>query len=527
MVSILIAESDTNLYKELMILYINRMPSQINFERSFASNSLSEYWSEDNDVNPRDVYKSTKKKYKFDCPMCKHSFMKELGEISRPTKGGFCPYCTNRMLCDNNNCKKCNKNSFASDVRSKYWSNLNEVSARQVFKYSAKKFYFDCNVCKHIFLMSLVQISQGQFCQFCGCAQLCTDNDCNSCYEKSFASEPNSKYFSKLNKVDPRDLFKSSHKKYLFDCDICKHSYMSTLNTMTKIKRRVCPFCTNKLLCDDLKCNFCKEKSFESHTKKIYWSEKNKVKPRDVFKSTHEKYWFKCDICDHEFKISLNDVTTGKYCPYCANKKLCNNDCDSCKEKSLESSPMAKYWSIENNTEPRFVFKYARVKYKFDCPNCNKIYVAKPNSVSRGFWCGCTKNKTEKKLYDFLDDNYDSVIDAQKTFKWCRNKKLLPFDFYIADYKLIIELDGPQHFRQVSNWASPEQCQTSDKYKMDLANEHGYSIIRICQEDVYGDKNNWQRLLDYIKEYSKPRNIFIGDIYATDKFWSKLKHTQA
>ena len=500
------------------------MPAQISFERSFASNALSEYWSDDNDKDPKNVYISTKKKYKFDCPVCKHSFMKALNEISRTTKGGFCPYCSNKKLCDDNDCKSCNERSFASDTRSKYWSSINEVSPREVFKYTSKKFYFDCNVCKHTFIISIAQVSLGQFCQFCGHTQLCTDNDCDFCYKKSFASHPNSKYLSKLNNVNPRSLFKSSPKKYLFDCNVCKHSDMISLQSMSGANR-ICSFCTNQRLCNK-KCNFCKKKSFASSSKKKYWSEKNQVKPRDVFKSTHKKYWFNCDVCDHDFEASPHNVTIGHFCPYCSNNKLCNSDCDSCKEKSFESSPMAKFWSTENNIDPRFVFINANIKYKFDCPNCNKIYVASPNSIFRGVWCKCTKHKTEKKLYEFLDTNCDSVIDTQKTFKWCKNKHSLPFDFYIADYKLIIELDGAQHFRQISNWKSPEQRQKIDKYKMDLANKHGYSVIRIWQEDVFGDKNNWERLLDYIKEYNKPRNIFIGDVYTEYEFWTKIKHIQ-
>lgn len=91
----------------------------------------------------------------------------------------------------------------------------------------------------------------------------------------------------------------------------------------------------------------------------------------------------------------------------------------------------------------------------------------------------------------------------------------MPFDFCIKDYKLIIELDGEQHFKQVSNCQSPAETQKNDKYKMKCANDHGYSVIRIYQLDVWNDKNDWKsNLIDAIKKYDDVENIFIGDIHS-------------
>ena len=71
-----------------------------------------------------------------------------------------------------------------------------------------------------------------------------------------------------------------------------------------------------------------------------------------------------------------------------------------------------------------------------------------------------------------------------------KNNRYMPYDFVIEEYKVIIELDGIQHFKQVSNWDSPEETQLRDKYKMEKANANGYSVIRILQDDVYNDKYN-------------------------------------
>ena len=48
--------------------------------------------------------------------------------------------------------------------------------------------------------------------------------------------------------------------------------------------------------------------------------------------------------------------------------------------------------------------------------------------------------------------------------------------------KIIIELDGAQHFIQVSNWKSPKETIENDIEKMRLAVYNGYYVIRIEQE---------------------------------------------
>jgi very-short-patch-repair endonuclease len=73
----------------------------------------------------------------------------------------------------------------------------------------------------------------------------------------------------------------------------------------------------------------------------------------------------------------------------------------------------------------------------------------------------------------------------------CKNIKHLPFDFILKEEKIIIELDGPHHFRQVSNWGNFLENQKRDIYKMKCANENGFSVIRILQEDVFFDKYDW------------------------------------
>lgn len=95
-------------------------------------------------------------------------------------------------------------------------------------------------------------------------------------------------------------------------------------------------------------------------------------------------------------------------------------------------------------------------------------------------------------------------------------KRHLPFDFVLETYKLIIELDGKQHFEQVSNWCDPEETLKTDNYKNQMAIENNYSIIRISQEIVWNDDEDWEnQLINTINIIDKNKcEIYkIGKVY--------------
>ena len=128
--------------------------------------------------------------------------------------------------------------------------------------------------------------------------------------------------------------------------------------------------------------------------------------------------------------------------------------------------------------------------------------------------CGCPNciNKTEYKFYEKIKEIYPT-IKRQYKVEWCKNKQRLPFDFAIEELKIIIELDGEQHFTQVSNWTSPEIQIEKDKFKTNCANKNGFSIIRILQDDVSKDKFDWlteiQTNVSKITNEQTIQNIFI------------------
>jgi very-short-patch-repair endonuclease len=414
----------------------------IPFERSIASHPKSKFWSTKNKLKPEQVCKSSDKKLWFNCDNCCHEFIKQIKGIS---KGEWCPYCCipSKKLCENDDCKECFDKSLASNPKSKFWSNKNELSIYQVFKYSNLKFWFDCKVCNHDFEATVANVTNDSWCPYCANQKLCENDDCKNCFEKSFASHPKSKYWSEFNELHPKNVFISSGKKYEFLCD-CGHTFISKLDNI--MKNRWCPYCSKppKQLCEDNNCKKCFEKSFASHPKSEFWNVKNKSKPRDLFKYTNQKFIFNCNKCSNEFKTAISNIT-----------------------------------------------------------NLNS-------------WCPKCRYKTELKLFNWLK-TYNINVESQVKFYWCKKIQKLPFDFLLEKYKLIIELDGLQHFKQVSNWQSPEKTQENDEFKNKSALDNGYHMIRISQEIVLADKEDWEnKLKEAINTCIKSNEtlyLTIGEVY--------------
>jgi very-short-patch-repair endonuclease len=128
--------------------------------------------------------------------------------------------------------------------------------------------------------------------------------------------------------------------------------------------------------------------------------------------------------------------------------------------------------------------------------------------------CGCPYciNKTEFKFFEKIKEIYTS-IKRQYKVEWCKNKTYMPYDFVIEELNIIIELDGEQHFKQISNWTSPDIQLKKDIYKMNCANNNGFSVIRILQIDVAKDNFDWvseiQENILKIVTSKRQQNLFI------------------
>ena len=188
-------------------------------------------------------------------------------------------------------------------------------------------------------------------------------------------------------------------------------------------------------------------------------------------------------------------------CPKCANNvtlTLC------------EFIEKAKNIHCDKYDYSQVVYDNNRTKINIICKQ-HGVFEQKQFSHLLGIGCPHCINKTEHKLWILLKEEYP-IVKRQLKFEWCKNKRCLPYDFAIEEHKIIIELDGEQHFKQIANWKSPELQQEVDKFKMKCANDNGYKVVRILQKDVSREDWSFNTLMSCIDELTACeiiRNAFI------------------
>ena len=427
-------------------------------------------WSAVNDKNPYDVAMGCNKKFWFTCDKCPHEFETSIDKITRSRR--WCPYCSNQKKCNKEDCNYCFKKSVADfdgltpsgNKILDRWSDKNPP-ARDIFKQSNKKFWFNCDKCPHDFESYMCTIYKDHWCPYCcvSVRKLCKKN-CDYCFKKSFANydgiTPSGKKkvdcWSSKNIQQPWEISVQCNKKFWFNCDTCPHEFESSLNKVTGNKPTWCPYCCiqSKQLCKK-NCDYCFKKSFANYDgitpsgkKKVdCLSSKNKLKPRDVHRGSCQVFHFTCDRCDSDFSTSAYHITQRVWCPHCKNKT----------ELKLQN-----YLLQQNN------IKVVEREYK---PKwCSTEYIH------------LVKNK-------FNIGRYQYRFDFLVTFK---NKK-----------QSIIELDGGQHYKAVPSWGTtPLMQQIRDKYKERKAKEKNIPLIRCIQEDVWMEKNDWQiKLENLLQQY--------------------------
>jgi hypothetical protein len=113
-----------------------------------------------------------------------------------------------------------------------------------------------------------------------------------------------------------------------------------------------------------------------------------------------------------------------------------------------------------------------------------------------------SRSRGEKKIHNYLTVNKVNHVQ-QKEFSDCIDKSLLPFDFYLPKYNLIIEFMGKQHEIPIEFFGGLEAFKS-----------------RKMHDDIkfqYCVKNNIDYLDIWYYEYSDIDNIIIKKLNDIEK----------
>lgn len=126
--------------------------------------------------------------------------------------------------------------------------------------------------------------------------------------------------------------------------------------------------------------------------------------------------------------------------------------------------------------------------------DCGNIVNRTSNQLKRFYSCGCLQNKSVMEAYvkNILIEN-SVVYIPQKKFDDCKDIFPLPFDFYLPEYKILIECDGIQHFQPVEYFGGDENfeiVQRHDSIKNNYCLKNNMKIIRLPYTLSFDDIQN-------------------------------------
>ena len=487
------------------------------FDRSFADfhdKAKLACFSIKNDKRPHEIAYAARDKYLFQCSVCHHEYKQAIYSVTG--RHALCAFCANKKLCPRGSgCVVCYEKTFEHHHLEKVlcWSyTKNAFRPDEVYFASSKKIWFTCAKCYHDFQQTPRTITdKGTWCPFCLDAnrKICPrEAACTACYHKTFEYHSPEKalcWSNAKNRLKPDEVVFGSGSRFWFTCSECSHDFEQPLHQVS-VKKTWCPFCANNRICADARnCSFCYNKTFEGKhpTKALCWStETNSDRPDQVFASSSKKIWFTCDVCTHDFLVTLNSITTnGTWCAFCANKRICSvtSDCLYCFQKTFAGTcpEKALCWSYERNKQrPEQVIGGTPVQFWFICDVCNHDFkVGLANARSGDQWCSyCYGNSlcgkascvtcTTKSIAGVIVDqmNYWDSCNTKTPFEVFRSSAVkYNFIGQPCGHKFKKSPDKITAYGLSCPTCRPNRCMTALRLKFDTCDGVKYELEQIIR----------------------------------------------
>jgi very-short-patch-repair endonuclease len=474
---------------------------------------LREEWDGDIEDMRKSACGSSGKKMKWKCGT-KHPCHKWEAVIHSRTSGNGCPYCSGLKTCPCDICPNL-YNNFPH-LRDEWDGDVEDMKKTSCG--SSRKVNWKCksgNNCHKWGATTSDRTREDKTdCPYCSGRKTCPCENCRNLYN-------NYPHLREEWDGDIEDMKKtpcSSNKKVNWKCksgNPC-HKWKSTILNRTYAENG-CPYCSHMKTCP---CKNCPNLYNNFPQLRDEWDD-DMEKMKQTACGSAEKAKWKCRMNNHCHKwiTSIRNRTnkdncTG--CPYCSmpSRKTC--PCNTCVNLYNLFPQLREEWDSDIEEMKRYAWasnEKANWKHKFRNGYHRWIDTINHRTNAddpRG--CPLCKNKTEAMLFEHLSSlNY--IIEREKNYPWLEDRRR--FDFVINN-KTIIELDGAQHFIQVSNWQDPESTQDNDIDKMNKALENGLNVIRIHQEDVYYDRIDWRNEIKEAVEYMEDKTSelkFINEVH--------------
>lgn len=225
-------------------------------------------------------------------------------------------------------------------------------------------------------------------------------------------------------------------------------------------------------------CPKCSERFRRTHDD--YVSEVEKVNPDIIvlgkFVGLQIPILHKCTIHNVEWMANPENILNGHRC------WKCGNDVSSEKNKKTHNEYIddLKHSNPDIMVVGTYIDSFTPILHK--CLIDGYEWMAAPAYILSGTGCPqCQESSGERKIRQWLEKHNISYV-FQKTFQDCKDKRVLPFDFYLPTYNVAIEYDGGQHFKPIPFFGGEETFQNRikhDKIKDDYCKNSNIKLLRI------------------------------------------------
>lgn len=179
----------------------------------------------------------------------------------------------------------------------------------------------------------------------------------------------------------------------------------------------------------------------------------------------------RCRRCGHIAHSNISSIVNGRTC----------RNCGSYKKKTTEEFAIYAL-SVDDGYELLSEYLTCKDKVSLRHISCGRVFEMTPDAFVGGNRCPhCLMSHGETDVKNALDDAGLHYIQQYK-FPDCKNKRALPFDFYIPELNTCIEFNGQQHYRVVEHFGGErgfERRTSNDRVKQKYCADNGISLVTI------------------------------------------------
>jgi len=283
-------------------------------------------------------------------------------------------------------------------------------------------------------------------------------------------------------------IYSGAFSKLMFHCNKCSENF--DMNWASISVGKSCPYCSGKRIGKNNNLKYV----FPELAKEWDYNKNDDI-PDNISPWSNKKAWWKCKICGHSWLAVINsraDMKRG--CPACCGQAVSDKN-----RLSILYPEILLEWDYSKNGDlvPSNFSYGSKEEVWWKCSVCGKEWknTIRSRTLDKNNLVGCpncASSKGEKRTSKYLNNNNFYFIDQHK-FPDCRNKRMLPFYFYLPNKNICIEYDGILHYEDKFN--SPKDFKATkknDKIKTKYCKDNGIKLIRI----PYWDFDNIETILE-------------------------------